>query len=56
MKKRMKDVSEIKSTGDGVVIEVVDETVNAQSVKEVVENCQTGKCDCMTEEVIPILK
>ncbi|WP_297456687.1 hypothetical protein [Persephonella sp.] len=50
MKKTMKDVSQVKSTEEGVVIEVVDETVDANKVKEVVENCQTGKCDCMSEE------
>ena len=50
MKKIMKDVSQVKSTEEGVVIEVVDETVDANKVKEVVENCQTGKCDCMSEE------
>ena len=50
MKKTMKDVSQVKSTEEGVIIEVVDETVDANKVKEVVENCQTGKCDCMSEE------
>ena len=50
MKKTMKDVSKVKATEEGVVIEVVDETVDANKVKEVVENCQTGKCDCMSEE------
>ena len=50
MKKTMKDVSQVKSTEEGVVIEVVDETVDANKVKEVIENCQTGKCNCMSEE------
>ena len=50
MKKTMKDVSQVKSTEEGVVIEVIDETVDTNKVKEVVENCKTGKCDCMSEE------
>ncbi|SNZ08414.1 hypothetical protein SAMN06265182_1271 [Persephonella hydrogeniphila] len=50
-KRTIKDVSEIKKTDEGVVIEVVDNTVKAEKVKEIVENCQTGKCDCMPEEV-----
>ena len=49
MKKTMKDVSEVKSTKEGVIIEVVDNSVDTEKVKEVVENCQTGKCDCMSE-------
>ncbi len=50
MKKTMKDVSQVKSTEEGVIIEVIDATVDTEKVKEVVENCQTGKCDCMSEE------
>ncbi len=50
MRKTMKDVSQVKSTEEGVIIEVFDETVDTEKVKEVVENCQTGKCDCMSEE------
>ncbi|WP_293448303.1 hypothetical protein [Persephonella sp.] len=50
MSKRMKDVSQVRSTEEGVIIEVIDKTVDAEKVKEVVENCQTGKCDCMSEE------
>ncbi len=50
MKKTMKDVSQVKSTEEGVIIEVFDATVDTEKVKEVVENCQTGKCDCMSEE------
>lgn len=51
MKKTMKDVSNVKLTEEGVIIEIVDDTVDTQKVQEVVENCQTGKCDCMSEEV-----
>ena len=51
MKKTIKDVSKVKSTEEGVIIEVFDETVDSSKVKEVVENCQTGKCDCMSEEM-----
>ena len=51
MKKTMKDVSEVKSTKEGVIIEVVDNSVDTEKVKEVVENCQTGKCDCMSETI-----
>ncbi len=50
-KRTIKDVSEVKKTQDGIVIEVKDDTVEAEKVKEIVENCQTGRCDCMSEEV-----
>ncbi len=50
MKKTMKDVSQVKAIEEGVVIEVVDESADTDKIKEVVENCQTGKCDCMSEE------
>lgn len=50
-KRTIKDVSEVKKTDEGVVIEVKDNTVNPEKVKEIVDNCQTGKCDCMSEEV-----
>jgi hypothetical protein len=50
-KRTIKDVSEVKKTKEGVVIEVKDNTVEAEKVKEIVENCQTGKCDCMPESV-----
>ncbi|GAB6072124.1 hypothetical protein JCM14244_05010 [Venenivibrio stagnispumantis] len=50
-KRTIKDVSEVKKTEEGVVIEIKDNTVEAEKVKEIVENCQTGKCDCMTEEM-----
>ncbi len=49
-KRTIKDVGEVKKTEDGVVIEVKDSSVEAEKVKEIVENCQTGKCDCMSEE------
>ncbi len=52
MKKRtIKDVSQVRKTENGVVIEVKDSSVEAEKVKEIVENCQTGKCDCMSEEI-----
>lgn len=50
-KRTIKDVGKIKKTEDGVIIEIKDDTVEADKVKEIVENCQTGKCDCMSEEV-----
>jgi nicotinate-nucleotide pyrophosphorylase len=50
-KRTIKDVSVVKKTEDGVVIEVEDNTVEAEKVKEIVDNCQTGKCDCMSDEV-----
>lgn len=49
--KRMKDVSEIRETEKGVVIEVVDENVDTNKIGEVVERCKTGKCECMSEEL-----
>ncbi len=50
-KRTIKDVSEVRKMKEGVVIEVKDSSVEAQKVKEIVENCQTGRCDCMSEEV-----
>ncbi|GAB6078597.1 hypothetical protein [Hydrogenobaculum acidophilum] len=49
-KKRLKDVSEVIKTQEGVKIEV-KENVNAKDVEEIVNNCKTGKCDCMTEQM-----
>lgn len=49
-KKRLKDVSEVIKTQDGVKIEV-QENVNAKDVEEIVNNCKTGKCDCMSDDM-----
>lgn len=49
--KTMKDVSQVKETKDGVIIEVVDENVDSSKVEQVVERCKTGQCSCMSEEM-----
>ncbi len=36
-KRTIKDVSKVKQTEECIIIEIV-------------ENCKTGKCDCMSEE------
>ena len=49
-KKRLKDVSQVVETQEGAKIEV-KESVNVEGVKEIVDNCKTGKCDCMSQEI-----
>lgn len=49
-KKRLKDVSQVVETQEGVKIEI-KESVNLEGIKEIVDNCKTGKCDCMSQEV-----
>ncbi|WP_457625310.1 hypothetical protein [Persephonella sp.] len=49
-KRTIKDVSKVKKTEDGIIIEVIDETVETEKIKEIIENCRTGKCDCIPEE------
>ncbi len=49
--KKMKDVSLIKQTQEGVIIEVVGEGVDSSKVEQVVERCKTGQCSCMTDEM-----
>ena len=48
----IKEISTVKKTDDGVVIEI-DSRVESDiaAVQKMVENCATGKCDCMTTEV-----
>jgi cytochrome c len=48
--KKIKDVSELKQTKDGVVIEI-KEDVDPQKIEQIVENCKAGKCECMSAEM-----
>lgn len=47
--KRLVDVSQVKQDKDGVVVQVVDEGIALEKVEEIVNNCKTGQCDCMSE-------
>ncbi|MGC8588563.1 MAG: hypothetical protein ACP5LI_06045 [Hydrogenobaculum sp.] len=48
--KKIKDVSELKQTEDGVVIDI-KEDVDPQKIEQIVENCKAGKCECMSNEM-----
>ncbi|MEJ5172097.1 MAG: hypothetical protein WHT47_00085 [Hydrogenothermaceae bacterium] len=48
--KYIKDVAQVKKTGEGVLIEVNDSEVSKEKLEEMITSCQTGRCDCMTEE------
>ena len=45
----IKDVSTVQKTAEGVAVHV-DNSVEAKKVFAIVENCQTGQCDCMSAE------
>lgn len=47
--KRLAEISEVREKEDGVIVQVVEESVSIAQVEEIVENCKTGRCDCMTE-------
>lgn len=47
--KRLAEISEVREKEDGVIVQVVEESVSIAKVEEIVENCKTGRCDCMTE-------
>jgi len=47
--KRLAEISEVREKEDGVIVQVVEESVSFAQVVEFVENCKTGRCDCMTE-------
>ena len=49
-KKKLKEISQIVETEEGIKIQV-QENVNIEDVKEIVDNCKTGKCDCMSQEI-----
>ncbi|MCX7759860.1 MAG: hypothetical protein N2Z81_01625 [Hydrogenothermaceae bacterium] len=48
--KYIKDVSQVKKTDEGVLIELIDSEVSKEKLEEMITNCQTGRCECMTEE------
>ncbi len=48
--KKMKDVSELKQTEEGVVIEI-KEDVDPQKIEQIVENCKAGRCECMSADM-----
>ncbi|MBU2806726.1 hypothetical protein HF285_00130 [Acidithiobacillus ferrooxidans F221] len=45
----IKDVSTVQKTAEGVAVHV-DNSVETKKVFAIVENCQTGQCDCMSAE------
>ncbi|WP_291525173.1 hypothetical protein [Acidithiobacillus sp.] len=45
----IKDVSTVQKTAEGVAVHV-DQSVEAKKVFAMVENCQTGQCDCMSTQ------
>ena len=47
--KRLAEISEVREKEDGDIVHVVEESVSIAQVEEIVENCKTGRCDCMTE-------
>ncbi len=47
----MKDVSEIKKSTDGVLINIIAPDVKAEELENMVTSCQTGQCDCMSPEM-----
>ena len=50
-KKTIKDISFVKKTADGVLIEITSrKDSDLKAVQGMVENCATGACDCMKPE------
>lgn len=47
--KRLADVSEVKQKEDGVIVQVVEDNISIEKVEEIVNNCKTGQCDCMSD-------
>jgi hypothetical protein len=48
--KKLKDVSEVKQTQEGVKIDIVED-VDPSKVEQIVENCKAGRCECMSDEM-----
>ncbi len=46
----IQDAAKLEKTSDGVAVHV-DKSVDPQKVFAMVESCQTGRCDCLSEEV-----
>lgn len=47
----MKDVSEIKKSVEGVLVNITAPDVKAENIENIITSCQTGQCDCMSPEV-----
>jgi len=45
----IKDVSTVQKTEGGVAVHI-DRSVEVEKVSAMVENCQTGQCDCMSDQ------
>lgn len=48
--KRLFEVSKVERTEDGVVVRVVEKGVMKEKIEEIVNNCKTGQCSCISEE------
>lgn len=46
----IQDAAKLEKTAEGVAVHV-DKSVDPQKVFAMVESCQTGRCDCLSEEV-----
>jgi hypothetical protein len=47
----MKDVSEIKKSAEGVLVNITAPDVKAENIENIITSCQTGQCDCMSPDV-----
>ncbi len=47
----IKDVSEVKKSVEGVLVNITAADVKVEKLEEIVMNCQTGACDCMSPEI-----
>ena len=47
----MKDVSEVKKSAEGVLVNITAADVKVEKLQEMVTSCQTGACDCMSPEI-----
>lgn len=47
----MKDVSEVKKSAEGVLVNITAADVKAENIENIITSCQTGACDCMSPEV-----
>lgn len=47
----MKDVSEVKKSAEGVLVNITAPDVKAENIENIIISCQTGQCDCIAPEV-----
>lgn len=47
----IKDVSEVKKSSEGVLVNITAADVRVEKLEEMVVSCQTGACDCMSPEI-----